>query len=76
MKTSPTRHIKYKVVDFTPINQSIRHISFLEPIWNDFSGGFNLAYALIARNISRVNCPELAKKQSLNLHNFTKNNHR
>ena len=34
------------------------------------------AYALIARNISRINCPKLAKMAILNPHNFTKNDHR
>ena len=62
LKTSPTRRIKYKVIDFAPINKSIMtYKSFLELIWNDFLYGLNLAYALIARNISRINCPKLAE---------------
>ena len=43
------------------LGQIVLTPSFLEPIWNDFEDGLNLAYALIARNISRVNCPKLVK---------------
>ena len=35
-KSSPTRHIKYKVINFASSNQSTMQISFLQPIWNDF----------------------------------------
>ena len=32
----PARHVRYKVVDFAPINKSIWQIGFLQPIWYDF----------------------------------------
>ena len=59
----PTRHIKYKRKDFAPCNKS------------------NMAKKLLSTNLERflriasVNCPKLAKWQSLNPHNFTKNDH-
>ena len=38
-------------------------INFIESFWNNFQYGSNLAFALIARNISRVNCSKLAKME-------------
>ena len=35
-KHTPTRHIKYKAIDFAPCNKSIMQISFFQPVWNDF----------------------------------------
>ena len=59
----PTRHIKYKKIDLAPFNKSIMANKLLStiPIWNDFKTDKISAYALIARNISRLNCPKLAK---------------
>ena len=35
-------------------------MSFFQPIWNDFQNELKLRLR-VARNISRVNCPKLAK---------------
>ena len=39
-KHPPTRHIKYKVINFAPIilglTNQLWHKSILDPIWNDF----------------------------------------
>ena len=53
----PTRHIKYKTIDFAPCNKSIMANKLLTTNLEQFLR----RYALIARIISRVNCPKLVK---------------
>ena len=74
MKTPPPPplHIKYKMIDFAPFNNHLWHISFLEPIWNDFYDGLSLAYALSEIYRALI----VPKWSSLNPHNFMKNYHR
>ena len=38
----PTRHIKYKKIDFVPCNKSIMANTLRQPIWNDLQDGLNL----------------------------------
>ena len=73
----PTRHLKYKRIDFAPCNKSVMANKVLSTNLERFLKTDKLsAYALIARNISRVNCPKLAKMAILKTHNFTKKDHR
>ena len=53
----PTRHIKYKRIDFAPCNKPTMANKLLLTNLEQFLS----AYALMARNISRVNCPKLTK---------------
>ena len=32
----PTRHIKYKKIDFAASNNQLWRINLFQPIWNDF----------------------------------------
>ena len=58
----PTRHTKYKRIDFAPCNKPIMPNKLLLYQFGATSKTDSLsAYALIARNISRVNCPKLAE---------------
>ena len=62
----PTRHIKYKVIDFAHSNKSVT--ASMSPTTN---------LELFLRRIkSRVNCPKLAKMAIFKTHNITKNDHR
>ena len=71
----PTRHIKYKVIDFAPSNKSI--IAKKLPTTNDFSDGLNPRLRFNRRNIyCALIVPTWLKRQSLNHHNFTKKVHR
>ena len=60
-KHPPTRHIKYKVIDFAPINKSIiAYISFLEPVWNNFQDRLSLAYARVCCALIVASWPKWA----------------
>ena len=59
----PTRHIKYKKIDFVPCNKSIMTNKLRSTNLERFIRRIksHLAYSLIARIILRVNCPKLVK---------------
>ena len=54
-------HIKHKRVDFAPCNLSIMPNKLLKQFGTISKTDSLSSYALIALNISRVNCPKLAK---------------
>ena len=60
-KHPPTRHIKYKVIDFAPINKSIMAYKLPWTNLERFLRRIKSRLRVIARNLSRVNCPKLAK---------------
>ena len=71
----PHANLKYKMIDFAPGNKQIMANKLLSRNLI-YKTDLCFASALTARNISRVNCPKLAKMVNLNPHNFTKNDHR
>ena len=56
-----TRHAKYKVISFASGNTSIKANKLPSTILERFLRRIESPLRVIARNISRVNCPELAK---------------
>ena len=65
----PTRHIKYKRIDFVPCNKSIMANKL--PTTN-----LERFLRQIKSPLTRVNCPKLAKMAFFNPHNFMKNDNR
>ena len=58
----PTRHKKYKKIDFVPCKKSVMANKLRSTNLERFcKTDYISAYALIARIISRVNCPKLVK---------------
>ena len=74
----PTRHIKYKVIEFAPINNQVWQISILEPSWNDFYDGLNLRLRVDSakHRSTRVNRLKMAKIATFKLPYFNKIDHR
>ena len=61
MKSSPTPHIKHKVIDFVLNNKSIMANKLPSTILERLLRRIEYPPTRLARNILRVNCPKLAK---------------
>ena len=73
----PACHIKYNVIDFAPTNKPIMvKKTSLNQFGTIYKTYLISANALNSRNISRVNCPKLAKMSTFKPPSLTKKDHR